>query len=61
MGAEAYPSDGEKAAALLHSIATHHPLLDGNKRMALLSAVVFLDLHGLRLDLSRMPSFSHRP
>jgi death-on-curing protein len=33
-GEEAYPTFEEKAAALLHSIARNHALLDGNKRLA---------------------------
>ena len=33
-GADAYPSFPEKVAALLHSIARNHALVDGNKRLA---------------------------
>ena len=57
MGAPAYPSDAEKAAALLHSVATHHPLVDDNKRLALLAVVVRLDHQGLRLDLTPEEAF----
>jgi death-on-curing protein len=32
-GEEAYPDLDAKAAALLHSIVTGHPLVDGNKRL----------------------------
>jgi death-on-curing protein len=46
-GQDAYPSVEEKAAALLHSIARGHALVDGNKRLAWLACVVFLDLNGL--------------
>ena len=46
MGAQAYPSAEEKASALLHSVVTHHPLVDGNKRLGWLATVVFLDLNG---------------
>lgn len=45
-GAEAYPTLGLKAAALLHSVARNHALVDGNKRLAWLATVVFLDLDG---------------
>jgi death-on-curing protein len=45
-GADAYPDAVTKAAALLHSLATNHPLVDGNKRLAWLATVVFLDLNG---------------
>jgi death-on-curing protein len=33
-GADAYPRFADKAAALLHSLARNHPLVDGNKRLA---------------------------
>jgi death-on-curing protein len=45
-GADAYPSLDLKAAALLHSLAGNHPLVDGNKRLAWLATYVFLDLNG---------------
>jgi death-on-curing protein len=32
---DAYPTIHEKAAALMHSIASNHALVDGNKRLAL--------------------------
>lgn len=51
-GADSYPSVGGKAAALLHSLARNHALVDGNKRLAWLATAVFLDLNGspARLD-----------
>ena len=45
-GEDAYPTLAEKAAALLHSIARSHALIDGNKRLALAAAVVFCGLNG---------------
>jgi death-on-curing protein len=45
-GDDAYPTVIEKAAALLHSLARNHPLVDGNKRLAWLATYVFLDLNG---------------
>jgi death-on-curing protein len=33
-GDDAYPTAHEKAAALFHSLARNHPLIDGNKRLA---------------------------
>lgn len=45
-GQDAYPSLDLKAAALLHSLARNHGLVDGNKRLAWLATVVFLDLNG---------------
>jgi death on curing protein len=51
-GEDAYPSIHLKAAALLHSIARNHPLVDGNKRLALAATLGFYGLNGLRLTLS---------
>jgi death on curing protein len=45
-GADAYASIEMKAAALLHSLARNHALVDGNRRLAWLATVVFLDLNG---------------
>jgi death-on-curing protein len=43
-----YPGIYDKAAALLHSVAGNHALVDGNKRTAWHCTVVFLDINGLR-------------
>jgi death-on-curing protein len=51
-GADAYPSTVEKAAALMHSIARNHGLVDGNKRLALAGGIAFLGINGLRLTMS---------
>ena len=45
-GADAYPELHLKAAALLHSLARNHPLVDGNKRLAWLATYVFLEING---------------
>jgi death-on-curing protein len=45
-GADAYPTVHEKAAALLHSLACNHALVDGNKRLAWQATAVFLWLNG---------------
>ena len=52
-GCEAYPSFVEKVAALLHSLARNHPLLDGNKRLAWSAARVFCLMNGrdLRIEV----------
>lgn len=39
----------EKAAALLQSPAVNHLLVDGNKRMAWMCTVVFLDFNGTEM------------
>lgn len=49
-GADAYPGIHDKAAALLHSLARNHALIDGNKRLAWLSVVVFYGLNGIDLN-----------
>lgn len=51
-GADAYTSVHAKAAALLHSIARNHPLVDGNKRLALAATIAFYGVNGLRLTLT---------
>ncbi|MCP2255932.1 death on curing protein [Prauserella aidingensis] len=51
-GAEVYPGLEEKAAALLHSLARNHALVDGNKRLALAATIAFLGVNGRRLTLS---------
>ncbi len=45
LGADAYPSIAEKASALLHSVVTSHPLLDGNKRLGWAATAVFLSVN----------------
>lgn len=51
-GGDAYPTLEEKAAALLHSLARNHALVDGNKRLALAATITFLGINGRRLTLS---------
>ena len=50
-GSDAYPDLHTKAVALLHSLATNHALVDGNKRLALAGAIAFLGVNGQRLRL----------
>ncbi len=56
-GQDAYPTPAGKTAALMHSLACNHPLVDGNKRLALLATVVFLRINGYRLDLADDEAF----
>jgi death-on-curing protein len=51
-GKDAYPTRHDKAAALLHSLARNHALVDGNKRLALAAVIAFYGLNGFRLTLS---------
>jgi death-on-curing protein len=57
-GADAYASLEHKAAALLHSIARNHALVDGNKRLALAATIAFLGLNGRRLTLSNDEAYT---
>ena len=49
-GEDAYPDLDTKAAALLESLVRNHSLIDGNKRLGWLAAVVFYGLNGVTLD-----------
>ena len=51
-GKDAYPDLDAKAAALLHSIARNHALIDGDKRLALAAVIAFYGLNGRRLTLT---------
>jgi death-on-curing protein len=51
-GADAYADLHEKAAALLHSLARNHALVDGNKRLALAATVAFLGINGQQLTFT---------
>jgi len=57
-GVDAYPSLEQKAAALLHSLARNHALVDGNKRVALGATIAFLGLNGRRLTLSNEEAYT---
>ena len=51
-GSDAYPTIHHKAGALMESLARSHPLVDGNKRLALAAVIVFLGVNGLRLSVT---------
>lgn len=50
-GREAYPTLWLKAAFLLQKVTKKHVFMDGNKRTAFLTAVIFLKLNGYQLLL----------
>lgn len=56
-GTDAYPGLAEKAGALLHSLVINHPLVDGNKRLAWLATLVFLDLNEHQTSLNNDDAF----
>ena len=49
-GKELYPTIIEKAGALGHALATNHPFIDGNKRIAHAAMEVFLLLNGYEIQ-----------
>ncbi|TCP56344.1 death-on-curing protein [Tamaricihabitans halophyticus] len=57
-GADAYHDLAEKAAALLHSLARNHALVDGNKRLALAATIAFLGVNGFRLTLTNDEAYT---
>ena len=57
-GKDAYPDLEAKAAALLHSIARNHALIDGSKRLALAAVIAFCGLNGRRLTLTNDAAYN---
>ncbi len=51
-GEDLYSSVEAKAASLLYGLARNHAFIDGNKRIAVLATLQFLNNNGLDLDLS---------
>jgi death on curing protein len=49
-GQELYPDLFSKAAALMHSLILSHPMIDGNKRLGIAAAGIFLERNGVRLN-----------
>ena len=50
-GAELYPDLYQKAAALMESLLKNHPFVDGNKRVAITAASLFMLRNGYRLEV----------
>lgn len=50
-GEDAYVNFDEKAAALMHSLARNHPLVDGNKRISWSATRAFCLLNGRDITL----------
>jgi death-on-curing protein len=53
-----YPSIGTQAAILCSRLIRNHPLPDGNKRVALLCMLLFLDLNGRIFDTPDQDEFA---
>ena len=50
-GEDLYPDLPAKAGALMHSIVMNHPFVDGNKRVGVMAAELFLAVNGHMLDV----------
>ena len=53
-GEDIYPSLLQKAARLCFGLVKNHPFLDGNKRIGVHIALVFLALNGVELQYSQV-------
>ena len=51
-GDDAYPTFPEKVAALMHSLARNHALIDGNKRIAWAAGRIFCLMNGFDLQMT---------
>jgi death-on-curing protein len=49
-GQDLYAGVHAKAAALMHSLGQNHPMIDGNKRLGVSAAGLFLQRNGWRLS-----------
>lgn len=52
-GEDLYPDIFHKAAALMESLIKNHPFIDGNKRTAITSAGIFLQMNSYTLETSQ--------
>lgn len=52
-GQDLYPDISLKAAALVQSLSSNHPFVDGNKRTALAMMEYFLYLNGIEIKASQ--------
>ena len=51
-GEDAYPTFANKVAALIHSIAKNHALIDGNKRLAWAAGRIFCLMNGFDIKMT---------
>ena len=51
-GVQPHPTLADKAAAYLFFVAQAHAFADGNKRVAVVAAITFLEINGYTLDAS---------
>ncbi|MDO4488457.1 MAG: type II toxin-antitoxin system death-on-curing family toxin [Eubacteriales bacterium] len=51
-GQELYPTKEEKAARIGFSLISNHAFIDGNKRIGMHIMITFLELNGIRLNIT---------
>lgn len=51
-GEDLYDTIHEKAAKLCYFLVKNHPFTDGNKRIGVLSMLVFLEINGIKLTFT---------
>ncbi len=51
-GDDLYPEITLKAAVLAHGLITNHPFVDGNKRTGMASAIMFLKMNNIEVELT---------
>ena len=49
-GEDIYKTIQAKTARLCYSLINNHPFFDGNKRIGILTMLVFLDLNGIKIE-----------
>ena len=52
-GNDLYPDLFRKSAALLDSLVNNHPFMDGNKRVGIAAAAMFLRINGVKLKCTQ--------
>lgn len=53
-GKDLYPDLFSKAGALMESLINNHPFIDGNKRVGIAAAALFLRINGQKLQVSHV-------
>ena len=53
-GQELYPDIESKIGAICHGVINNHPFVDGNKRMGIISQLLWTNIFLVRRDLRRL-------
>ena len=51
-GEDFYPTNEEKGARLGYNLISNHAFVDGNKRIGMFVMLIFLEVNGVRLDIT---------